>query len=535
MARWRRGDTEAFNAVMSAGDKARAMYEKYQAGQAFRDASQVTEQGGLGTQAQLDASRAEADALSAQDAETFGITPEESASGQYAQQAATSNKQYGLGKNPTSFRSTAYTPEEQAAAGYRGQQTYYAASGDTEKALDLGLKSKAIEAAALQQELTKGQLARQPLELEALTRAATRDKTELAREQTRDSTIKTFSAAREAALQGDYGPLQKIVGRQYNNQLPGLDDGNTIQFLDGGGVVKFDPRTKQGFTAPLNEKTATQLLDEGLSKRLAAISSKDWMAEREFMFRQGKEESEADFKKRTADAADRKNARELKQDRMEWGEVDADGKRVPGSGWRGEYLTAMQNKGATGGRGNVQEVTWKDDTGAVRTGRVGLEMIGRRLVAYDIATGKDLPTEDPRYQAILNGVPKNSKNDPEPNPEIVNIQAKIKKGEATAEDFARFKGLVKLDSLRVAFDTEASKDRIGAVTGLFTKGVFGPGGMAESPAAQNEIAATLGITRAELDMARLFARKKAVQNIPRRFQQAPSEAAPRGLSSIDAP
>lgn len=165
MARWRRGDTEAFNAVMSAGDKARAMYEKYQAGQAFKDASQVTEAG----QVQSAASRAEADALSAQDAQTFGIPPEEQASGQYAQRAAiadASNKQYGLGKNPTSFRSTAYTPEEQAAAGYRGQQTYYAASGDTEKALDLGLKSKAIEAAALQQELTKGQLARQPLELE---------------------------------------------------------------------------------------------------------------------------------------------------------------------------------------------------------------------------------------------------------------------------------------------------------------------------------------------------------------------------------
>ena len=149
-------------------------------------------------------------------------------------------------------------------------------------------------------------------------------------------------------------------------------------------------------------------------------------------------------------------------------------------------------------------------------------MKGRRLVAYDIATGKDLPTEDPRYQAIVNGVPKNSKNDPEPNPEILNIQAKIKKGEATPEDFARFKGLVKLDSLRGAFDTDASEDRMGAVTGLFTKGVFGPGGMAESPAAQNEIAATLGITQAELDMARSFARKKPAQDIPRRFQQAPS-------------
>ena len=42
MARWRRGDTEAFNAVTSAGEKLRTAYEKSQLGQAYREGGEVT-------------------------------------------------------------------------------------------------------------------------------------------------------------------------------------------------------------------------------------------------------------------------------------------------------------------------------------------------------------------------------------------------------------------------------------------------------------------------------------------------------------
>jgi len=247
MARWRRGDTEAFNAVMSAGDKARAMYEKYQAGQAFKDASQVTEAG----QVQSAASRAEADALSAQDAQTFGISPEEQASGQYAQRAAiadASNKQYGLGKNPTSFRSTAYTPEEQAAAGYRGQQTYYAASGDTEKALDLGLKSKAIEAAALQQELTKGQLAMQPGQLalqsqtvaEGVRKSETQRREDAVREQWKNPTEKLLDQFNRDA--GRFGEGNNAGKRANAVPLPNGSGDYLVWQVNADGKVVGDSK-----------------------------------------------------------------------------------------------------------------------------------------------------------------------------------------------------------------------------------------------------------------------------------------------------
>jgi hypothetical protein len=322
MARWRRGDTEAFNAVTSAGEKLRTAYEKSQLGQAYREGGEVTKPE---DQAQLDDYKAQGLGARQSIDENNWYTPgtpegaaAEAQNASAARLAKSYDQSYDAGSKyrvGSQSYDQAPTPQQLHRGGLERQMAFLASRGDVEGASTLGERISGLDTAAQQRELVKGQLARQPLELEALTRAATRDKTELAREQTRDNTIKTFSAAREAALKGDYGPLQEIVGRQYNNQLPGLNDGNTIQFLDGGGVVKFDPRTKQGFTAPLNEKTATQLLDEGLSKRLAAISSKDWQAEREFMRVAGKDENEAEYRARMASVAERETARKSEEDK----------------------------------------------------------------------------------------------------------------------------------------------------------------------------------------------------------------------------
>lgn len=309
MARWRRGDTEAFNAVTSAGEKLRTAYEKSQAGQAFRDASQVTEAG----QVQSAASRAEADALSAEDAKTFGLTPGEQASGQYAQQAAiadASNKQYGLGKNPTSFRSTAYTPEEQAAAGYRGQQTYYAASGDTEKALDLGLKSKAIEAAALQQELTKGQLAMQPGQLEAQKLGLEESKGKLERHRLADDAGKEYRADLKdplAASQRLFNSNMAGAGQgDYANQdaqyKKGKDGVNTVWFTDKktGEVV---PNSLRNFT----DAEAKKLVTDAYFHKLSSIDP-------EFAFKNADRVDKTAHQNRMADLEEKKiNATEKYQ------------------------------------------------------------------------------------------------------------------------------------------------------------------------------------------------------------------------------
>lgn len=322
---WRRGDTEAFNAVTSAGEKLRAQYDEYLAGQAYKEATQQQERGGLGTQNQVDAARGQADSLSAQDAQTFGLTPEEQASGKYDQQAATQvPTQYGLGKNATTFRDTPYTAQEKRLAGVQALSDHYAGRGDTRNSLLYAAQGDQMQANEQQRKLGA-------LQIDAAGRQATKENLELDRERVRDSTIKEFEEARAAAMKGDYGPLQKLTGRQYNNQLPGLDDGHTIHFLEGGGIAKYDAKTGQGFTAPLNEKTASQMLDEGLSKRLAAISSKDWQHEREYQLTKGKYESEADYHKRMAEIADKESGRKARQDIKEWGGIDPDtGKPVVG-------------------------------------------------------------------------------------------------------------------------------------------------------------------------------------------------------------
>ena len=74
------------------------------------------------------------------------------------------------------------------------------------------------------------------------------------------------------------------------------------------------------------------------------------------------------------------------------------------------YAQAARSQG--GGRSSrpeMREVTWMGQDGKPRTGLVAFAQEGGRLRAYDPATGQELPVQDPRFRAVLEGAPKNSR------------------------------------------------------------------------------------------------------------------------------
>ena len=72
-------------------------------------------------------------------------------------------------------------------------------------------------------------------------------------------------------------------------------------------------------------------------------------------------------------------------------------------------IAAQSGGGGRSGRPEMREVTWMGQDGKPRTGLVAFAQEGGRLRAYDPATGQELPVQDPRLRAVLEGAPKNSR------------------------------------------------------------------------------------------------------------------------------
>jgi hypothetical protein len=83
------------------------------------------------------------------------------------------------------------------------------------------------------------------------------------------------------------------------------------------------------------------------------------------------------------------------------------------------------------------------------------------------------------------------------NPELLNIQAKIKKGDATPEDFARMQQVELVDGLRTRFDSQAEHDRNTAVRDIIS--VIPR--YAQTPEAQEMFFRELGISKDEVAAA----------------------------------
>jgi hypothetical protein len=499
---WRRGDTEAFNAVMTAGDKVRAMYEKYQAGQAYKEGSALTNPEDFTTQeARRDVAADVAGPRPGQEFDSYdfqrgGLGATAPAQQEYtdaanrASQASTAGTKYYVGAGDTKQAyDTAPTARQIHRGGLGGQAARLASMGDVEGASKLQERIDASEMQDHRRALMPGELEAQKLGLSAQRRLQERDELDLRREATRDNIIKEYGDAIRKAQAGDYSGLQTVAGSDYNNNVPGFDDGKRVRFIDGDAIAVTDEKGN-GVTRPLTKETALRMLEEGMSRRLSAISAKDWQHEREFRLTKGVRESEADYKKRMVKVAEDKEVREGKQDAAEWG---------PG-GLRDRYLKAVVGAKSGGDKGIVTDVTWKDESGEVRTGKVGLERDGRKLKMYDIGTGKDIPVADPRYQAMLSGVPKSAKDDPEVNPEIANLNAKIKKGEATPEDLGRLNAIRAKNRVQQQFDAASAQDRNAAVVDLVRR----LPSLAETPEAQSLALREFGVTSDEADRARKY-------------------------------
>lgn len=529
---WRQGDTAAFNAVMTAGDKARSMYEKYLAGQAYKEGSAVTNPEDAATQeARRDVAAnvagpqpgAEFDSYDFQQGGLGATAPaqqEYTDAANRASQASTAGTKYyvGAGDYKQAY-DTAPTRGQMHRGGLGAQAARLSGMGKTEEANRVYDTMEAGDDRDYARSRRPFQEKEQKLGLEAKERLAAREELDARREATRDNIIKTYGDAIAKAQAGDYSGLQSVAGSDYNNDVPGFGDGKRVRFIDGDAIAVTDDKGN-GMTRPLNKETAIKMLEQGMSRRLSAISSKDWQVEREFQINKGVKESEADYKKRMAAVAEGKNRREEKQDDLEWGK----------NGWRDRYLQAVVAKSSGGDKGIVTDVTWKDESGEVRTGKVGLERDGRRLKMYDIGTGKDIPVEDPRYQAMLSGVPRSAKDDPEANPEIANINAKIKKGEATPEDLGRLNAIRAKNRVQQQFDAASAQDRNAAVVDLVRRLPT----LAETPEAQSLALRDLGITPDEADRARKYIRSGSGAGLRTMFQrfnranQAATEADPSG-------
>jgi len=330
---------------MTAGDKARAAYEKYLSGQAYKEGTAVT---GPESAETVDSYRNAAADIAAPrnpeiDSDSYDFqrgglgasAPEQAqmtgAANAYSQ-AATRGAQYkvGLGDNQMAY-DTAPTQRQIHRGGLGAQAMRLSGMGNTEEANRVYDAIDAGELRDHQRALMPGQLQEQTLGIESKKRLAERERLDAKREAARDDIINTYRAAIEKAQVGDFSGLESVVGSDYNNNVPGFDDGKRVSFLDGNAIAVTDAKGN-GMTRPLNTETAIKMLEQGMSRRLSAISSKDWQVEREFQINKGVKESEADYKKRMAKIAEDKEVREREQDKAEWGV----------GGWRDKYLQTQR-------------------------------------------------------------------------------------------------------------------------------------------------------------------------------------------------
>jgi hypothetical protein len=461
--RWTANDSRAYRDVTDAGEKIRAAYEAGKAGRAYREGAELKGEDKEAIQGYLD----QAAALpSAQNGELDNSDYSPGGLG------AKSNQQNAALRQQSAAIAS---PEARHMAGLGGQQKYYSERGDVERAGRIGERIEGIKTNQLRMKLGEEELARAPMQREFLQGqidmqpGARRAQGLAIRSAEFDNEIKEFDTKFKKASREGLPALVKLYGE-------GISDGFQPK------LVK-DEKTGALSVYQVNESDGKETLWKTFAgdKRMGITPEMEATAEVKALM--GDPKTQLEIIKLNASAAQAKE-RNAVLDRL---------------------YSQRYNKSA---KGQVVEVTYKGADGKVQTGRIGIEHAGRKLKAYDIITGEDLPADDPRAKALASGVPRNAKDDPASNPEVLNINAKIKKGNATPEDLGRLSQIGKLAAVRETFDAAAEGDRTGAVIDLFTKGVMGKGGMAETMEAQNQLAAQLGISREELAIGRAAARAK---------------------------
>lgn len=173
---WGRGDTEAFNATMKAGQGLRDMWDKYQAGQAYKEATQVgvsREDNGVDptvkglwdnglapTIRNADGSYSDNPAYESSGKEQYMDNPDYQVT-----------KRYGLGPDQSTYRAESpdqITPQQKRLAGLQALEAHYSGRGDEENALKYGTAADQMQSAELQRQAAQANLDLAPLHKQVL-------------------------------------------------------------------------------------------------------------------------------------------------------------------------------------------------------------------------------------------------------------------------------------------------------------------------------------------------------------------------------
>ena len=195
---------------------------------------------------------------------------------------------------------------------------------------------------------------------------------------------RNFALLRDGAKKHGYGDLTRM--------------GGTLGVFTGGeqGVPQFKPLNPEDFKAQINSAMMDQLVYADADQVMPylqnqANSAKD---ERRWQAGQTLEQQKLGLQRDELGVKRDYYTGSLENDRI---------KALA-------YAQAARSQG--GGRSSrpeMREVTWMGQDGKPRTGLVAFAQEGGRLRAYDPATGQELPVQDPRFRAVLEGAPKNSR------------------------------------------------------------------------------------------------------------------------------
>lgn len=249
--RWTRNDTAAYAAVTDAGERLRKTYDESQAGAAFTDGSRERTEtesnfGAVDPNAAYVGEGADGQMTNAE-AASFGVM-----------QPATETRRYGAGDNPK-WQDAPLTKPQFRAAGLSAQADWYAGRGDSTKASAMYDQIDQMDIRGLQRK--------------ELDRASS------IRDQ-QQAVMDEHQKALEAARKGDFKPFRALAERDYNGNVPGLDDKRQMHFLPDDFVAVTDPKTGYGQTHVMTPELVGQALEYSLRQRLAAISPEAWQAER---------------------------------------------------------------------------------------------------------------------------------------------------------------------------------------------------------------------------------------------------------------
>jgi hypothetical protein len=366
----RKGFWNSFNEGWKAVDPAVSRLNNYWDEKAVADAytkgatPEERSQFGEADDSQMQGALRETDAMNAQTAAEFQLSPEEQS--MYAAQAPTgrvvTGKQYGLGGK---WQDQEFSAQDRRAAGYQGVADYYRTSGKLGKALEFEDRMDAQKLRGLQMQGAQNELDMHP------------DKKKLSSIQLGDAERKQKLAVIEdgfytAASKGKAGLFEF-----YKNMMP-----------DGWDDLEERPVQGGGF--------------ELVQKRVGADGKPEYGSV------MGKFKSEADMYRQAMTKAPSLigKALELQMNAEKQDESVRHNKAVEGI-----YAQRAANAGSGGASGWAHKtIQWKDEDGTVRSGMVAVQTKGAQVVAHDPRTGKPLGEDDPRYVALMNAeVPKQPK------------------------------------------------------------------------------------------------------------------------------